>query len=468
MKDFLDDDFLLETEPARELFHGYAEDLPIFDFHSHLPAEQIAKNTRFRNLAQIWLHGDHYKWRIMRSNGIGEEYCTGEAPDYEKFLAWARTVPYAIGNPVYHWTHLELKSHFGIRGRILCPDTAEEIWKECNALLSTDEFRARGILERMKVRVLCTTDDPADSLEHHIALAAEEGFGVRVLPAFRPDRVMAVGAGKGYASYLKKLEAAADLEISSFSALKEALAKRHLFFHRNGCRVSDSAVDTPAFAEASGAELEKIFLKGLRGGNVDAREEAKYRTALLLYLGRMNAERNWTMQLHLGALRNVNSSRFAGIGPDSGFDAMGDAPLAVPAAWLLDALERENSLPKTILYVINPSANDRTGALIGCFQNSSRPGRIQFGPAWWFNDTKEGIAKHISALAGLGLLSKFVGMTTDSRSFLSFPRHEYFRRILCNIIGGWAEKGELPGDIPFLGGIVRDICYTNAEKYFSF
>jgi len=467
MKKFLQPDFLLETRTAERLYHEYAEGMPIFDFHCHVPPSQIAENTRFDNLTRIWLGGDHYKWRAMRANGIPEERITGSASDYEKFLAWAETVPYTIGNPLYHWTHLELSRCFGIDNILLSPKTAPEIWERANKLLAKDEYRVKGLIRAMNVRVICTTDDPVDDLAYHAEIAKDTSFKTVVVPAFRPDKAMAVEKRGEYRPYIEKLAAASRVNIHSYDDLLEALDKRHAFFHEHGSRLSDHGICLPVYEKASEQELDRIFRKAMDGGEISPLEDAQFKTALILFFGRLDAKRGWTFQLHMGAIRNNNSRMFKIVGPDSGFDAITDGEIAVPLSHLLDELDSSGELPKTILYVLNPRDNELIASMIGCFQDGNTPGKMQFGSAWWFNDQKDGMERQLTALASLGLLSRFVGMLTDSRSFLSYPRHEYFRRILCNLVGGWAERGEAPHDMELLGGMIRDISYGNAVRYFG-
>jgi glucuronate isomerase len=462
---FLTEDFLLSTEAARRLFHEYAEPMPIFDYHSHLPAEEIAANRQFENLSQIWLAGDHYKWRAMRANGIDERLITGKAEDRERFDAWAKTVPYTMGNPLYHWTHMELKRPFEIEGLLLGPETADEVWNRCNGLLATESLRTRSILTGMKVRVVCTTDDPVDSLEAHKVL--KKDFDVKVLPTFRPDMAMAVEQPETFIRWLHKLQEAAGMEIREYSHFLEALKKRHDFFHQMGCRISDHGIEAPYAADYRESEIIHIFHKVRSGKSLDGWEVEKFKSAVLFELTLMDHARKWTMQLHLGALRNNNSRNMSSLGANSGFDSVGDFELARPLARFLDRLDGKKKLPKTILYVLNPKDNELVATMAGNFQDGSVPGKVQFGSAWWFNDQKDGIGKQLTALSNMGLLSRFVGMLTDSRSFLSFPRHEYFRRVLCNMLGRDVENGELPNDTALLGGMVRDICYNNAASYFG-
>jgi glucuronate isomerase len=472
MKKFMDEDFLLHSKPAKKLYHDYAKEMPIIDFHSHLPPSQVADDTRFENIAGIWLGGDHYKWRAMRANGVNEEYITGKASDYEKFLAWARTVPQTIGNPLYHWTHIELQRYFGIT-KTLDESSAREIWEKCNEVIATPEFSVRNLLKKMNVRVLCTTDDPIDDLGHHKLYAAEIASGkagkfpVLMVPAYRPDKAVKVNDPSAWNDYIEKLQEASGVKIGGFADLIAALEKRHQDFHDLGCRLSDHALEKPFAAEATESELDASMAKLRTGKALDEFSATALKTAILLAVGRMNAARGWTMQLHLGAIRDLNSRMFAKLGPDTGYDAIGDEPIARPLARFLDMLEREGKLPRTILYTLNPACNETICAIMGCFQDGSVPGKIQFGSAWWFNDQLDGMLRQLTALANIGLLSRFVGMLTDSRSFLSFPRHEYFRRLLCNLFGGWVENGEAPEDYRLLGEIVQDICFNNAHNAFD-
>jgi len=467
MKLFMDEDFLLSSETARELYHDYARDMPIFDYHCHLPPDQIADNRQFENITQIWLAGDHYKWRAMRTNGVEERYITGDASDKEKFLKWAQTVPATIGNPLYHWTHLELKRPFDIRREILSPDTAEDIWTRTGALLQTPEFTARGILQRMRVRYVGTTDDPVDDLAAHETIARAADFPVVVKPSFRPDRVYNLLDPEAHNAYLDRLsEAASVRRIETFEELRAALAARIDYFHERGCRVSDHAMVLPVNAAYTEGHLNGIIAASRRGMASDATDQAVFTTAVLDFLGREYARRGWVMQLHYGAIRNNNSRMFAALGPDTGFDSIGDGAVAIALAGFLDRLDRDNLLPRTILYNLNPGDNDLVAAMIGNFQDGTVPGKIQFGSGWWFNDQKDGMIRQMTSLANMSLLSRFVGMLTDSRSFLSYPRHEYFRRILSELIGSWVENGEAPKDMKLLGSMVQDICYTNAVRYF--
>jgi glucuronate isomerase len=466
MKPFMDDDFLLHTETARRLYHEYAAVMPIFDYHCHISPQEIAEDRRFNNLAEIWLHGDHYKWRAMRTNGVDEKFCTGNASDWEKFQKWAETAPYTMRNPLYHWTHLELQNPFGIK-RQLDPSSARQIWDTCNALLLTKDFSCRGIILKANVKVICTTDDPVDTLEYHRSIK-ESGFAVKVIPAWRPDKAMAIEDPEIFNAYVSLLEAASGVSISSFDNFMEAIEKRHLFFHENGCRLSDHGLET-MFAETyTLAEINAIFDR-VRGGKApSAGELLKFKSAMLYEFAVMDHSRNWTQQFHLGALRNNNTRMFETVGADKGFDSIGDYPVAAALSKFLNRLEYNRKLTRTILYNLNPGDNEVMATMIGNFQDGSEPGKIQWGSGWWFLDQKDGMTSQLNTLSNLGLLSRFVGMLTDSRSFLSYSRHEYFRRILCNLIGNDVENGEIPADIDFLGSMIEDISFNNAEKYFRF
>ena len=467
MRQFLDDNFLLKTDTAIELYHGHAAAMPIYDYHCHLPPQAIAENTQFDNLTQIWLGGDHYKWRGLRANGVPERLVTGEAGDWEKFQAWAETVPDTMGNPLYQWTHLELKKPFGVSGILLGPDTAREIWDRCNSLLQTDEYRVRGIMRQMNVKIVCTTDDPTDTLEHHDAIAADSSFDIKVLPAFRPDKAFKVDSPEILGPWLVKLGEAVGGEIRKFTDLVEALDRRMLFFHDKGCRISDHGINAPFAGTTSEGELDRILEAALGGTAASAEEAEAFGAAVFLELGRMYARRGWTMQIHFGALRNANTRMYKTLGPDTGYDAIGDFEQVGPLVAFLDRLDSTDELPKTIVYVLNARDNDAIAAAVGCFQDGKTKGKMQFGSGWWFNDQRDGMERQMTSLANLGLLARFVGMITDSRSFLSYPRHEYFRRVLCNLLGGWVESGELPRDFELLGYMVRNICYNNAVDYFG-
>jgi glucuronate isomerase len=465
--EFITEDFLLQNNTAKRLYHEFAEKMPIYDYHCHLLPQEIAENEQYKNITQLWLKGDHYKWRAMRANGINERLITGDASDNEKFTAWAKTVPMTVRNPLYHWTHMELKKPFGIEKKLLEPKTAKEIWNSCNEKLKGEDFRARGILFAMNVKVVCTTDDPVDSLEYHTMIKNDSDFAVKVLPAFRPDRAMAVESPDLFNEWLDKLEEASGLEIKDFTSFLEAIQKRHDFFHNTGCRISDHAVEAPFAEDYLESDIIYIFHKARSGKSLEEEEVRKFKSAMLHQFAVMNHKRKWTMQLHMGALRNTNSRFFKRIGPNCGFDSMGDFEIARPLARFLDRLDVKEQLPKTILYALNPRDNELVATMAGNFQDGSVPGKIQMGSAWWFNDQKDGIEHHLNALSNMGLLSQFVGMLTDSRSLLSFPRHEYFRRILCNLLGADVENGELPMDFNLLGKVVQDISYNNAVRYFG-
>jgi len=461
---FITDDFLLPNRTAQALYQTYAAPQPIYDYHCHLSPRQIAEDTRFENLTQIWLNEDHYKWRAMRANGIDERFCTGAAGDYEKFEQWAATVPYAMRNPLYHWTHLELKRYFGIR-ELLNPASARKIYDTCGEMLRSPQFSARHLLRRLKVRVVCTTDDPLDSLEHHRKIRADD-FEVAVFPTWRPDQALAVENLPALNDWLDRLAALTGLEIRTFQTCLEALRRRHDFFHAQGCRLSDHSLDTAYAVDYTHKEISAIFDKIRTGRELYLGEQMQFKSALLLELARMDFEKGWVQQFHLGPLRNNHSRMFQLAGPDAGFDSFGDSELARPLARFLDRLAAAGQLAQTILYNLNPAASELIAAMLGNFQDGSCPGKMQYGPAWWFQDRKDGIERHLHILSAYGLLSRFVGMVTDSRSFLSYPRHEYFRRILCGLLGSEMENGQLPNDLEWIGEMVRNICYYNAEKYF--
>lgn len=466
MKEFLDENFLLHSKTAEYLYHEHAAKLPIIDYHCHLSSAQIAGNKNFENITQPWLYGDHYKWRAMRINGAEERFCSGNASDREKFDKWAETVPYTVRNPLYHWTHLELQRYFGIR-ELLSPQTADLIYEQTTSLLKQKEYSPVGLIKRMNVEVVCTTDDPVDSLEYHKKIK-ENNFHITVIPAWRPDKLLMIDDHLKFNEYIVQLEQIASMEIRSFSLLVEALDKRHEYFHNSGCRLSDHGLETFYAASYTDTEVNNIFMKA-RGGNVlDADEVLKFRSALLYEHAIMDYRRNWTQQFHIGPLRNNNSRMLNSFGPDGGFDSIGDSNCALSMSRYLDRLDNEGKLARTILYNINPADNEIMATMTGNFQDGSIPGKIQWGAAWWFLDQKDGIEKQLNTLSNLGLLSRFVGMLTDSRSLLSYPRHEYFRRILCNLLGADVEKGELPNDKAWLGKIVEDICYYNARNYFQF
>jgi len=463
--EFMSEDFLLQTKTARNLYHEHAEKMPIYDYHCHLPADQIAADHRFDNLTQIWLYGDHYKWRAMRANGIAEKYITGGASDYEKFEKWAQTVPYCIGNPLYHWTHLELKRYFGIKGKLLGPNTAKEIYKMCSEMLRTPEFSVRNILRKMNVKLICTTEDPLDSLEHHQKIR-ENKFEIKVHTAWRPDKAMAVEDLSALNVFMDKLEEISDMAIIDFHSYIEALRNRHYYFHENGCRLSDHGLETAAASDYTEKEIETIFGKIKHGRELPDSERLKFKSAMMIEFALMDYESGWVQQLHLGALRNSSTRMFKALGPDVGCDSIGDFEIAKPLSKFLDRLDSKNRLPKTILYNLNPRDNAVFATMIGNFQDGSTPGKIQYGAAWWFLDQKDGIQEQMRVLSNMGLLSRFVGMLTDSRSFMSFPRHEYFRRVLCNMLGNDVEAGLLPNDLDLLGKMVEDICFNNAKNYF--
>lgn len=463
MKEFMDDNFLLHTEAARKLYFDYAQKMPIFDYHCHLQPREIWENKPYENITQVWLYGDHYKWRMMRAVGIDEAYITGGASDYDKFLAYARTMPYLIGNPLYHWTHLELRRFFGVT-ELLNERNAEAIWNKVNTQLRSEGFRPRDFIEKSNVRIVCTTDDPIDDLQYHKQLAAVNDFSCRVLPTFRPDKAVDI-TKEGFAEYIRALGQAASVEIASFAALRDALCKRIAYFHDTGCRVADHALMRVPYADADETELDAILQKALSGGKVTAEEEEKYKTAVLQCCAREYAKRGWGMQLHLNSIRNNNTRMFEKLGPDTGYDSILDWSSTEGLSRLFDSLEKTNELPRTILYSLNPNDNPILATMMGNFQGGGIAGKMQLGSAWWFNDHKDGMERQIRDLASVGVLPKFVGMLTDSRSFLSYPRHEYFRRILCGVIGQWVENGEYPADYDMLGQIVQDICYNNAIAY---
>lgn len=467
MKKFLDADFLLQTDTAKELYHEHAAKMPIIDYHCHLIPQQIADNYQFADLTEIWLGGDHYKWRQMRANGISEDYITGNKPSYEKFTKWAETMPYTMRNPLYHWTHLELSRIFGV-DKVLNPATAREIYDECTAKLQTEEFRAQAIMEKMNVEVVCTTDDPVDTLEYHQAIQAS-GFKAKVLPTWRPDKAMGIENPVAYNEYLARLEEVSGVTILTFDDLLQALQNRHDFFASVGCSVSDHGLETFYAEPYTDAEIRAIFLKVRGGKAADEKELAKFRSAMLYEGALMDARSGWVQQFHVGAIRNNNTRMFKFIGPDTGFDAIHDHNFVVPMNRLLDRLDSDGMLTKTILYNLNPRDNDLVAANAYNFNDGTAPGKIQFGAAWWFLDNLKGMENQMNSLSALGLLSRFVGMLTDSRSFLSYPRHEYFRRLLCNMLGNEVENGELPvSELPFIQQMVENISYYNAKNYFGF
>ncbi len=467
MKQFMDKDFLLSTDTAKALFHDYAEKMPVLDYHCHINPQEIAEDRKFNNITQVWLGGDHYKWRVMRSCGVEERYITGDAPDREKFQKWAESLSKAIGNPLYHWSHLELQRYFGYMGA-LNGDTAEEVWNLCNAKLQEDSMSVRNIIRQSNVTLICTTDDPADTLEWHKKIAEDDSFDVQVLPAWRPDKAMNIEK-PDYMDYLAKLASAAGMtEIRTFAALKDALKNRMDFFASMGCCVSDHALNYVMYNPASEEELEAIFAKRMSGGSVSYEEQLKFKTAFMIFVGKEYHKRGWIMQLHYGCKRDNNIFRFNQLGPDTGFDCIDNYAPSASMADFLNALNATDELPKTVLYSLNPNDNASIGTIIGCFQSPDAIGKIQQGSAWWFNDHKLGMTEQMTTLANLGVLGNFIGMLTDSRSFLSYTRHEYFRRILCDIIGGWVENGEYPNDQKTLKEIVEGISYNNAVRYFEF
>jgi len=468
MKCFIHEDFLLQTEVARELYHEHAAKQPIIDYHCHLDPGYIATDHAFDNLGQLWLEGDHYKWRAMRTNGIDERFCTGkETSDWEKFEKWAETVPYTMRNPLYHWSHLELKSGFGVE-KLLHPGTAREIYDECSEKLRTPEYSARGLMKKFDVRVVCTTDDPADNLAHHFSLK-NEGFEIKVLPTWRPDKAMAVENAAAYRAYLEKLSEASGVTIAKFSDLIDALRNRHHFFASVGCKLSDHGIEEFYAEEYTQTAIEQIFDKVYGGRELTREEVLKFKSAMLYEGALMDWEKGWTQQFHYGAIRNNNTRLFNKIGADTGFDSIGDFTVAKTMSRFFDQLDKDNRLAKTIIYNLNPGDNDMIATMIGNFQDGSVAGKIQFGSGWWFLDQKTGMEAQMNSLSNLGLLSRFVGMLTDSRSFISFPRHEYFRRILCNLIGNDVENGLLPAsEMAFLGEMVENISYNNAKNFFGF
>lgn len=465
MKDFMDKDFLLETPTAQKLFHEYAENMPIIDYHCHLSPKEIAEDHSFKNITELWLGGDHYKWRQMRSNGVEEKYITGDASDRDKFQKWAETLAMAIGNPLYHWSHLELQRYFGYTG-YLNGDTAEEVWNLCNEKLADGTMTARQLIKNSNVKLVCTTDDPADSLEYHEQMARED-MGFQVLPAWRPEKAMNIEK-PDWADYIQKLSDVSGVEIKDFGSFIDALKKRMDFFAAHGCSVSDHSLEYCHYKPASIEDLNVIMQKGFSGVAVDMNEERQFKTMTLIYLAREYAHRGWVMQLHFGVQRNLNTKIYQALGADAGIDAINTYGSSIEMGQLLDALAKTDELPKTILYSLNPADNAAIGTVIGCFQDSSAVGKIQQGSAWWFNDNKTGMEAQMTSLANLGLLGNFIGMLTDSRSFISYPRHEYFRRIMCNLIGGWVENGEYPADWKTLEKIVKGISYNNTVRYFGF
>lgn len=465
MKKFMDENFMLNNETAVKLYNEYAKDLPIIDYHCHLSPKEIAENKKYSSITDVWLGGDHYKWRAMRANGVEEKYVTGDAPEKEKFMKWAETMNECIGNPLYHWTHMELKQYFGV-DELLTPETAEKIWDKCNAMLKTDALSARELIKSSNVHSLCTTDDPTDTLEYHKQIAADKTFNVKVLPAWRPDKGVNIDK-VFFLPWIEKLGKVVGKEIKTFADLTGALKQRLEYFHEVGCRLSDHAQDPVVFELATEEELTAILQKALKGEKLSTLEVNKYKTNVMLFLGRQYARLGWVMQLHINCIRNNSTRLFKLIGPDTGFDAVADHTYGLALSAFMDKLDETNELPKTILYSLNQNDNEMLASIGGCFQGGGIPGKVQLGSGWWYNDQKDGMIKQMTDLANIGLLSKFVGMLTDSRSFLSYPRHDYFRRILCDMIGEWVEIGEAPNDMKLLGKMVQNICFYNAKTYFG-
>lgn len=463
MREFMCDDFLLMTDTAKTLYHNYAKNMPIYDFHCHLNPKEIYENKKYKNITEVWLGGDHYKWRAMRSNGVDERYITGDADDKEKFMKWAETIDECYGNPLFHWTHLELKRFFGI-DLVLSKETAEEVWNLTNEKLATDKFTARELIKMSNVKTLCTTDDPIDSLEYHIALKEDKSFDVVVNPAFRPDKGIRIEKDE-FIPWFNRLEEIYGEKINSIDKYTSALESRIEFFHQVGCRISDHALDPVVFEWGTKEEVNAILLKKLAGEELTEKEVKQFKTYVMIFLGKEYSKRKWVMQIHVGCIRNNSTRMFNKLGADTGYDAIDDELFLRALSKLLDTLDTTDELPKTIIYNLNPRDNEAIGTLIGCFQDGKTPGKIQFGSGWWFLDQKDGMTRQMTALANLGLLSRFVGMLTDSRSFLSYTRHEYFRRILCNLLGDWVERGELPNNIERLGKMVENICYNNVNNY---
>ncbi len=465
MKKFLDKDFLLESETARKLYHDVAAGLPIIDYHCHLDPRLIAEDASFNNLTQVWLAGDHYKWRAMRANGVEERFCTGDATDQEKFMKWAATVPDTLRNPLYHWTHLELQRYFGIT-ELLNPESAPGIYEQAGKMLESKEYSVRKLIRKMNVEVICTTDDPVDSLEHHQKIK-EDGFETKVLPAWRPDKSMAVEDAVTYNLYLDTLEQAADTTISTFMDLLTALQNRHDYFHQMGCRISDHGLEGFISKDFDYQEIERLFLKIRKGRMLNQQEVGRFKSAMLIELAVMDHEAGWAQQFHVGAIRNNNTRQLHDLGPDTGFDSIGDFKMARSMSRFLDRLDQQNQLAKTIVYNLNPADNALMATMLNNYNDGSTAGKMQFGSGWWFMDQKFGMTNQINTLSSLGLLSRFVGMITDSRSFLSYPRHEYFRRILCNLVGQDVENGEIPNEPSLLENLIQNVCYYNAKEYFA-
>jgi glucuronate isomerase len=465
MKKFLDENFLLSNSTAEHLYHQFAKEMPIIDYHNHLPPAEIAENKQYANLTQVWLNGDHYKWRAMRTHGVDESYITGDKSDLDKFKAWAETVPYTLRNPLYHWTHLELKRYFGI-DEILSSETAEAIFEKTSALLAKPEYSSRGLLGKMNVKLICTTDDPIDDLQYHQQIAADN-WSTKVLPAFRPDKAMNVDDVEAFNNYLTKLEAASNISISSYNDYITALKSRHDFFVSMGCSVSDHGLEEIYAEDYTTTEIVGLFAKIRSGGKLSIDENRKFKSAMLVNFAQWDWEKGFVQQYHLGALRNNNSRKMKDLGPDTGWDSIGDFPQGKALAKFLDRLDKNNTLAKTVFYNLNPADNELFATMAGNFNDGTVSGKVQWGSSWWFLDQKDGIIKQLNSLSNMGLLSKFIGMLTDSRSFLSFPRHEYFRRILCDLFGKEIENGELPNDPEWIGKVIQDICYHNVRNYFN-
>ena len=465
MKKFLDEHFLLNNKTAQRLYHEFAKDMPIVDYHCHLPPDEIARDRNFQNLTQVWLYGDHYKWRAMRANGIDESYCTGNKSDVEKFEQWAATVPYTLRNPLYHWTHLELQRYFDVH-EILSPVTANRIYDECSAKLQTKEYSVRNLLRKMNVKVICTTDDPTDTLEFHKQLQAD-GFEIKVLQDFCNDKEMNVDDNSMFNTYVSKVEAASNILVKNYTDYLKELKKRNDYFAAMGCSVSDHGLEQIYAEEYTSTDIKNIFAKIRGGGDLSLEENLKFKSAMLVEFARWDWEKGWVQQYHFGALRNNNSRLLQQLGPDTGWDSVGDFSQSKSMAKFFDRLDIDNKLTKTILYNLNPADNELVATMAGNFNDGSVAGKMQFGSAWWFLDQKDGMTRQMNALSNMGLLSRFVGMLTDSRSFLSYPRHEYFRRLLCNLFGEEVENGELPDDIGWIGQVIQDICYNNAKTYFG-
>jgi glucuronate isomerase len=465
MKQFLDENFLLTNTTAQRLYHEYAKDMPIIDYHNHLPPNEMAEDKQFGNLTQVWLNGDHYKWRAMRTNGVDEKFITGNASDLEKFQKWAETVPYTLRNPLYHWTHLELQRYFGITD-ILNADSAKKIYDQTSSMLQSNEYSVRGLLEKMNVKLICTTDDPMDNLQYHQQIK-NEGWTTKVLPAFRPDKAMNVDDTATFNNYLTGLEKAADTSISTYNDYIAALKNRHDYFVANNCSVSDHGLEEIYAEDFTTTEIAGIFANIRSGGDLTLAEKKKFKSAMLVNFAEWDWEKGFVQQYHLGALRNNNSRMLKQLGPDTGWDSIGDFSQGKALSKFLDRLDKNNTLAKTIIYNLNPADNELFATMIGNFNDGTAVGKVQWGSSWWFLDQKDGMTKQINTLSNMGLLSRFIGMLTDSRSFLSFPRHEYFRRILCNLFGEEIENGELPNEIAWSGKVIQDICFNNVKNYFN-